>query len=183
MNGPQRETSGRIMTEGLAAPRTNGRPIDDEDLQAGAPRSPVDGSTICSTENIMSGGLDIPGGGRRAQQQKLGVPSPSGSPLSYKSQVSFADEATRSIPIRTKSQNLAPDTPQYGTSPRTIPMPLPPRPSSTQEDEYSRSPKPAGRLAPDQFGKDIPHDARWTRIRRSLVSPVVLEQEGLRYEA
>ncbi|RDA82764.1 hypothetical protein CP532_2023 [Ophiocordyceps camponoti-leonardi (nom. inval.)] len=39
------------------------------------------------------------------------------------------------------------------------------------------------RLAPDRFGKDIPMDAQWTKIRRSLVSPEVLERAGVRYEA
>ncbi|KAI1328471.1 hypothetical protein F5Y16DRAFT_155312 [Xylariaceae sp. FL0255] len=39
------------------------------------------------------------------------------------------------------------------------------------------------RLDPDGQGRDIPLDAKWTRIRRSLVSPEVLKQQGLRYEA
>ncbi|KAK4178023.1 hypothetical protein QBC36DRAFT_119990 [Triangularia setosa] len=38
-------------------------------------------------------------------------------------------------------------------------------------------------LAPDGRGKQIPLDATWTRIKRSLVSPVVLERAGVRYEA
>lgn len=39
------------------------------------------------------------------------------------------------------------------------------------------------RLAPDSQGRDIPLDAKWTRIKRSLVSPVVLDKAGVRYEA
>ncbi|KAJ8110495.1 hypothetical protein ONZ43_g5855 [Nemania bipapillata] len=39
------------------------------------------------------------------------------------------------------------------------------------------------RLGPDSQGREIPLDAKWTRIRRSLVSPEVLAREGLRYEA
>ncbi|PHH86389.1 hypothetical protein CDD83_10313 [Cordyceps sp. RAO-2017] len=39
------------------------------------------------------------------------------------------------------------------------------------------------RLAPDRYGKEIPMDAQWTKIRRSLVSPEVLERAGVRYEA
>ncbi|KAJ8130047.1 hypothetical protein O1611_g3585 [Lasiodiplodia mahajangana] len=39
------------------------------------------------------------------------------------------------------------------------------------------------RLGPDSHGREIPLDAKWTRIRRSLVSPEVLAREGLRYEA
>ncbi|KAI3320433.1 hypothetical protein HD806DRAFT_232450 [Xylariaceae sp. AK1471] len=38
-------------------------------------------------------------------------------------------------------------------------------------------------LGPDSQGREIPLDAKWTRIRRSLVSPEVLAREGLRYEA
>jgi hypothetical protein len=41
----------------------------------------------------------------------------------------------------------------------------------------------ASRLAPDSQGRDIPLEAKWTRIRRSLVSPEVLNQAGVRYEA
>lgn len=43
--------------------------------------------------------------------------------------------------------------------------------------------KRVARLGPDGQGREIPLDAKWTRIRRSLVSPEVLAQEGLRYEA
>ncbi|KAI0405619.1 hypothetical protein F4802DRAFT_606654 [Xylaria palmicola] len=39
------------------------------------------------------------------------------------------------------------------------------------------------RLGPDSQGREIPLDAKWTRIRRSLVSPEVVGREGLRYEA
>ncbi|KAI1277689.1 hypothetical protein F5Y07DRAFT_82830 [Xylaria sp. FL0933] len=39
------------------------------------------------------------------------------------------------------------------------------------------------RLGPDSQGREIQPDAKWTRIRRSLVSPEVLAREGLRYEA
>ncbi len=39
------------------------------------------------------------------------------------------------------------------------------------------------RLAPDRYGRDIPADAQWTQIRRSLISPEVLDRAGVRYEA
>ncbi len=48
------------------------------------------------------------------------------------------------------------------------------QPSSTQRPS---------RLGPDSQGNEIPLDAKWTRIRRSLVSPEVLAQVGVRYEA
>ncbi|OAQ97802.1 hypothetical protein LLEC1_02554 [Akanthomyces lecanii] len=38
-------------------------------------------------------------------------------------------------------------------------------------------------LAPDRYGRDIPADAQWTKIRRSLISPEVLDRAGVRYEA
>lgn len=61
----------------------------------------------------------------------------------------------------------APPPPSYGTSPTT---------AITIPQRYSR-------LAPDSKGQEIPLDAKWTRIRRALVSPVVLEKAGVRYEA
>lgn len=39
------------------------------------------------------------------------------------------------------------------------------------------------RLAPDSQGAEIPIEAKWTRIKRSLVSPEVLDKAGMRYEA
>lgn len=44
-------------------------------------------------------------------------------------------------------------------------------------------PQRCSRLAPDSQGHDIPLDASWTRIKRSLVSPEVLHQAGVRFEA
>ncbi|KAI1419139.1 hypothetical protein F5Y12DRAFT_302103 [Xylaria sp. FL1777] len=49
----------------------------------------------------------------------------------------------------------------------------------SQESTYPR----IARLGPDSQGREILPDAKWTRIRRSLVSPEVLAREGLRYEA
>lgn len=74
------------------------------------------------------------------------------------------------------SQALSPTSsvmtapPAYGSSPTTAGMPLNPA------QRYSR-------LAPDSHGREIPLDAKWTRIKRSLVSPVVLDKAGVRYEA
>ncbi|RDA94489.1 hypothetical protein CP533_2753 [Ophiocordyceps camponoti-saundersi (nom. inval.)] len=52
------------------------------------------------------------------------------------------------------------------------------------QNPHGPSPTPTSwRLAPDRYGKDIPMDAQWTKIRRSLVSPEVLERAGVRYEA
>ncbi|KAK2592547.1 hypothetical protein QQS21_009762 [Conoideocrella luteorostrata] len=53
----------------------------------------------------------------------------------------------------------------------------------TQPNAIPHSPRAVNRLAPDRHGKDIPMDAPWTKIRRSLISPEVLERAGVRYEA
>ncbi|KAJ6785408.1 hypothetical protein PWT90_05784 [Aphanocladium album] len=47
----------------------------------------------------------------------------------------------------------------------------------------STSPSRSPRLAPDRYGRDIPLDAQWTKIRRTLISPEVLDRAGVRYEA
>ncbi|KAK8015507.1 hypothetical protein PG991_008395 [Apiospora marii] len=95
---------------------------------------------------------------------------------------------------------LLPSADQSGLSPHFVP-PVPPPP-------YGSSPPPVlhpnsmsapaipgvesslpgqsqrcSRLAPDSQGHDIPLDASWTRIKRSLVSPEVLHQAGVRFEA
>jgi len=94
-----------------------------------------------------------------------------------------------------------PRTQQLGTSPRYIPpIPLPQKYANTSPStSLAASPPVYGtnsgrstqagasrqysRLAPDSKGQDIPLDAKWTKIKRSLVSPEVLERAGVRYEA
>ncbi|KAM5386948.1 hypothetical protein ACJZ2D_000241 [Fusarium nematophilum] len=54
---------------------------------------------------------------------------------------------------------------------------------------YTHSGNPRGglgsfpRLAPDRWGMEIPLDAHWTKVKRTLISPEVMERAGLRYEA
>jgi len=113
--------------------------------------------------------------------------SPPSSPDEVRSHSSFGGEAPpRSIPLRPKSQQLAPIAPSYGTSPsRSEANPIYSRnatPSSS--NGFESSPRPESvRLAPDPYGNHIPSDAKWTRIKRSLVSPEVLDRDGRRYEA
>ncbi|KAI3391766.1 hypothetical protein diail_6815 [Diaporthe ilicicola] len=52
----------------------------------------------------------------------------------------------------------------------------PPPTSAPRPQRYSR-------LAPDSIGNEIPLEAKWTRIKRSLVSTEVLTKAGVRYEA
>ncbi|KFG82494.1 hypothetical protein MANI_015592 [Metarhizium anisopliae] len=58
-----------------------------------------------------------------------------------------------------------------------------PAASGAQPGTFSSSPGIVSRLAPDRYGKEIPMDASWTKIRRSLVSPEALQRAGVRYEA
>lgn len=67
---------------------------------------------------------------------------------------------------------------QYGSSPRFYPPAMP-----YQAGQNGAPPRSVSSLAPDRFGHEIPLDAQWTKIKRSLVSPEVLEQAGVRYEA
>ncbi|KPM35021.1 hypothetical protein AK830_g11554 [Neonectria ditissima] len=76
----------------------------------------------------------------------------------------------------------SPNSYLLGASPRSVP-PLPPYVNGGGPPAYGTSPLNAARLAPDRYGNEIPADAQWTRIRRTLVSPEVLERAGVRYEA
>ncbi|KAI0105625.1 hypothetical protein F4776DRAFT_474084 [Hypoxylon sp. NC0597] len=66
--------------------------------------------------------------------------------------------------------------------PRYLPPVLIPG-SSPQQQIIPASQQRSARLAPDSQGRDIPLEAKWTRIPRRLVSPEVLAGAGVRYEA
>lgn len=97
---------------------------------------------------------------------------PSGSPASFRS--SFGDDdVTRSIAHRPKKPL------EYGSTSQPGAIPIPGR-----NDRLGTSPRLEPiRLAPDSQGKEIPPDAKWTRISRHLVSPEVVAHDGRRYEA
>lgn len=84
----------------------------------------------------------------------------------------------------------------HSGSPASSVMTIPPPPYSTTSTATSITipssaptatsgfpPSRPSRLAPDSKGADIPLEAKWTRIKRSLVSPEVLNRAGMRYEA
>lgn len=105
---------------------------------------------------------------------------PPGSPPGLRSPGFFSDaEVPRSMAYRPKNQI------DYGSSPPQIDgLPVPGRKLQSTNDRFGTSPRPESlRLAPDQNGNEIPADAKWTRIRRSLVSTEVLDQDRRRYEA
>jgi hypothetical protein len=111
-----------------------------------------------------------------AQSQALMV-RPPGSPTSFQSsQGSFIDDdmVSRSMAHRPKKQV------EFGASPsRPGAMPIP-----NANDRLGTSPRPEPvRLAPDSYGNEISPDAKWTKIARRLVSPEVLDQDRMRYEA
>ncbi|KAK4187156.1 hypothetical protein QBC35DRAFT_241052 [Podospora australis] len=56
-------------------------------------------------------------------------------------------------------------------------------PTEKDMSRYQPPSRQHSSLAPDGSGKQIPLDATWTKINRDLVSPVVLERAGVRYEA
>ncbi|KAG4263209.1 hypothetical protein FPRO04_05686 [Fusarium proliferatum] len=101
------------------------------------------------------------------------------------------DQYSLSPGHRQMPPNSLPDVPELSTSPITrhiesSPRSMPPMPHhiSSGPPSYGSSPRSsAPRLAPDRWGNEIPPDAQWTRIRRELVSPEVLERAGVRYEA
>lgn len=85
----------------------------------------------------------------------------------------------RSIAIRPKNPG------EFGSSPsRPGAIPIPSANPRGSSDGFGTSPRPEPvRLAPDEYGNEIPSDAKWTRINRRLVSPEVLDQDHRRYEA
>ncbi|PQE09949.1 nipped-B B protein [Rutstroemia sp. NJR-2017a BVV2] len=129
-------------------------------------KSPANSSIIQTSDLLPSNSVP----------QLLPPPSPS----AYHSQ---PEDATRSIPLRPKRSSD-----RKTISPRTSSIQIPGRHSSPQigSIDISTSPRPESalpRLAPDSYGNEIPPDAKWTKIKRSLVSPEVLDQDGRRYEA
>lgn len=115
------------------------------------------------------------------------------------------------LPVETQSNDFlnvapryAPPLPTYGASPTSTMMSPPPPYTSTDAQGTAPIPIPSSapsaqggfppsasaagtqrysRLRPDSQGSDIPLEAKWTRIKRSLVSPEVLTRAGVRFEA
>ncbi|KFX98803.1 hypothetical protein O988_04193 [Pseudogymnoascus sp. VKM F-3808] len=168
-------------------------------------RSPIPEPEICTTESILADDsanesrmrmLEAPrpdGRPRRHSDQndRDHVYSPQGSPSSSRSASSFTDG--NAMAYRPRPQQLpvpVPDGSLYSASPRgSGALPIPVRPvAHPQIDRYGHSPRnittsiPTS-LAPDSQGREIPRDAKWTKIRRGLVSTEILEEDRLRYEA
>lgn len=93
-------------------------------------------------------------------------------------------------PANRPQTQLAPElasgdiSPQFKTSPSryNISQHDPSAQSVPRSPWDGQSSRPS-RLGPDSYGREIPLDALWTKIKRSVVSTEVLDQDGRRYEA
>lgn len=93
-----------------------------------------------------------------------GYPSPTSSTM------------TPPPPYASPNTHAAAPIPFPSSAPTSAPGFPPPPTSAPRSQRYSR-------LAPDSVGNEIPLEAKWTRIKRSLVSTEVLTKAGVRYEA
>ncbi|KAJ0297928.1 hypothetical protein COL5a_009915 [Colletotrichum fioriniae] len=106
----------------------------------------------------------------------------------YSISPSSTSPATRYLPPDVAAARAAADfsssPSNLGVSPRFVP-PIPhANGNGGPPSAYGASPRTSqSRLAPDRYGMDIPLEAKWTRIRRALISPEILERAGVRYEA
>lgn len=88
-----------------------------------------------------------------------------------------ASTMTPPPPYASPNTHAAAPIPFPSSAPPSSAPGFPPPPTSAPRPQrYSR-------LAPDSVGNEIPLEAKWTRIKRSLVSTEVLTKAGVRYEA
>lgn len=88
-----------------------------------------------------------------------------------------ASTMTPPPPYASPNSHAAAPIPFPSSAPPSSAPGFPPPPTSAPRPQrYSR-------LAPDSVGNEIPLEAKWTRIKRSLVSTEVLAKAGVRYEA
>ncbi|KAI0844557.1 hypothetical protein F5Y00DRAFT_266476 [Daldinia vernicosa] len=125
-------------------------------------------------------------------------PNPAGSNyhMSISPTPNYLPPSASQPTLPSSAPQAAPDS--FGTHLHRPPLPpaavsSPPtrRPNSVSVADVSQHQQQAliastqrnARLAPDSKGREIPLDAKWTRIPRRLVSPDVLAGAGVRYEA
>ncbi|CRK16282.1 hypothetical protein BN1708_011718 [Verticillium longisporum] len=162
----------------------------------------VSSLALISTRDLMvmdtSSSNNHGGAGFNAQMAALSL-HPHASPANYSvSPTASASASARYLPPAVAAELSSSPSNHLSVSPRFVPplptysaapgsSPPPPYGSSPwsqqQQQAYHAHQQQPSRLAPDRYGMDIPLDAKWTRIRRSLVSPEVLEHAGVRYEA
>lgn len=105
-----------------------------------------------------------------------------GSSPRYVSPMSAYSASPASSSMMTPPPAYSTTTPS-GTAPITVPSSAPPSAAGFPPPPPTGASARCSRLAPDSKGAEIPLEAKWTRIKRALVSPEVLERAGFRYEA
>ncbi|KAL3423255.1 hypothetical protein PVAG01_05002 [Phlyctema vagabunda] len=161
----------RLVTSTSEALPDNDLSNSETDTEETGTRVPPESSSNSTDLALVIRTSDIVSGDSSMALQVM----PSGSPSSFRSYNSFAaEDIPQTMSYRAKHPSDAGLVPPLGGL--TIPVHAP------SKDGRS-SPRTSMGLAPDQNGNEIPSNARWTRIRRSLVSPEVLDQDHCRYEA
>ncbi|ATY61730.1 hypothetical protein A9K55_007033 [Cordyceps militaris] len=130
--------------------------IEGNREQSGDPLS----TTLVSTKDLVT--LDSLHHGMSALRIHTSVPAQPGQPGNAREESCLSPTAVSG-------------SPRYHSS---VPMD-----TKTQTYPGTANPTRSSWLAPDRYGRDIPADAQWTQIRRTLVSPEVLDRAGVRYEA
>lgn len=162
-----------------------------------------DSMALMSTRDLMA--LDKQSADRAIAMDNMHLQS---IPQGLSHAMSESPPSTRYLPPSASQPALLSSSPptsldHFGAAPRHVPsLPPPVYGSGLTSPVHSNSmstpnlmnqqlmasgktapPRRPSLLAPDSQGYEIPLDAKWTRIRRSLVSPEVLAQAGVRYEA
>ncbi|KAJ2983833.1 hypothetical protein NQ176_g406 [Zarea fungicola] len=121
--------------------------------------------TLISTKDLVA--MDSINNGMSAMNLNSGSPQAQHSHLAPNKPDGLSHSPT--------SQMLGSSPRYYSTNPSVA--------STTQQNYRNTSPNRPMRLAPDRYGREIPLDAEWTKVRRTLISPEALDRAGVRYEA
>ncbi|KAI0834535.1 hypothetical protein F5Y06DRAFT_156965 [Hypoxylon sp. FL0890] len=139
---------------------------------------------LISTRELMA--LDKRSADLAVAMGNMHLQPPSGS--NYQMSSSPTPQAlppSASHPALPSSQTSHPAAEHSPTHPRYLPPLLisGSSPQPQQQQALSAPQQRSARLGPDSHGREIPLEAKWTRIPRRLVSPEVLAGAGVRYEA
>ncbi|KAH6680343.1 hypothetical protein B0J14DRAFT_263209 [Halenospora varia] len=151
--------------------------ISDEKYQSGNARDSSD-SDLEDHTGIIIRTTDL-----LAMSQALQI-RPQASPRSFDSYNSAFEDSYGQVLPDFPSKNH--DITAFPLLPGAIPIRAPVFRASADRsaESYNQVQGPHSvRLAPDSNGKEIPSDAKWTKITRRLVTPEVFHQDGRRYEA
>ncbi|KAI5860567.1 hypothetical protein GGS23DRAFT_229109 [Durotheca rogersii] len=165
--------------------------------------APGESMGLMSTQDLIALDNRTPGLARYMGNARLPPPDPAASGFSKSnntSQISTQPPTTPLSALQTAFPSSTPSRPDKKTPsepvapphhappphppfvPYTGPPPMPAALSQPSHQAPTTTQRSAW-LAPDSQGREIPLDAKWTRIPRRLVSPEVLAGAGVRYEA